>query len=302
MTVGDDDYGVGRSESQGALFDLPPPGPPSEKPPTVRPIHRALWTRNKAALVREYLYLFVQVTHHGTYLDGFAGPQEPEDPDASDSWAAKLVLGIEQLRHFHLFEMSREGIEALSALAAAQAGDAGRRIRVWPGDMNVRMLELLGLGVIAPREATFCLLDQRTFECHWTTVEAIARYKPAGNYKIEIFYFLANRWMDRAIAEQEDPGPPTAWWGRSDWRMLRGLRATARAEIFVKRFKEELGYRHVLAWPIFAQGTRGPVMFHMIHATDHPAAVGFMSRAYEAAIGSDGAQETFGWKIPPRPS
>ncbi len=267
----------------------------------MRPIHRALWTRNKAALVREYLYLFVQVTHHGTYLDGFAGPQEAQAPDGSESWAAKLVLGVEQLRHFHLFEQSRDGIEALNALAIVHAADAGRTIRVWPGDMDVRMLELLASSVITPREATFCLLDQRTFECHWTTVEAIARCKPAGNYKIEIFYFLANRWMDRAIAEQEDPVPPTAWWGGPDWRALRGLRANERAEIFVRRFKEELGYRHVLAWPIYGAGTRGPVMFHMIHATDHPAAVTFMSRAYEAAVRSDGEQETFGWRIPPRP-
>lgn len=265
----------------------------------VRPIHRALWTRNKAALVREYLYLFVQVTHHGTYIDGFAGPQEVEGAEASDSWAAKLVLDIEQLRHFHLFEQSREGIDALNTLRRARAA-ADRTICVWPGDMNVRIPELLATDAIGPREATFCLLDQRTFECHWSTVQALARHKPPGHFKIEIFYFLASRWMDRAISEQEDPGPPTAWWGRTDWRSLRGLRASDRADLFVQRFRRELGYRHALAWPILEQGNRGPVMFHMIHATDHPAAVGFMSRAYEAAVYPVGEQQTFRWRIEPR--
>jgi three-Cys-motif partner protein len=298
MTAGDDQTRV-ELDAQGALFDLPREAL-AEGAPTVRPIHRALWTRNKAALVREYLYLFVQVTHHGTYIDGFAGPQELEESETSNSWAAKLVLGIEQLRHFHLFERNRDGIDSLNALCASQTAEEGRTIRVWSGDMNVRIPELLAAGAIAPKEATFCLLDQRTFECHWSTVQALAQHKPLGDYKIEIFYFLANRWMDRAITEQEDPGPPTAWWGRTDWRSLRGLRPKERADLFVQRFKGELGYRHVLAWPILAQGSRGPVMFHMIHATDHPAAVDFMSRAYEAAVYPVGEQQTFGWKIPPK--
>jgi three-Cys-motif partner protein len=293
-----DDQARQELDAQSELFDLPPEVP-AENPPTGRPIHRALWTRNKAALVREYLYLFVQVTHHGTYIDGFAGPQELEESETSYSWAAKLVLGIEQLRNFHFFERSREGLDSLNALCAARTVQPGRTIRVWSGDMNVRIPELLASGAIGPTEATFCLLDQRTFECHWSTVQALAQHKPPGQYKIEIFYFLANRWMDRAITEQEDPGPPTAWWGRTDWRSLRGLRSRERADLFVQRFKSELGYRYVLAWPILAQGSRGPVMFHMIHATDHSTAVGFMSRAYEAAVYPVGEQQTFGWKISP---
>lgn len=72
-----------------------------EKAPLIKPIDVPLWTRNKARLVRDYLVLFVQVTHHGTYLDGFAGPQEM---DLLDTWAARLVLGVQQLRNFHFFE------------------------------------------------------------------------------------------------------------------------------------------------------------------------------------------------------
>jgi hypothetical protein len=48
-----------------------------------------LWTGNKAMLIERYLYYFVLVTKHGTYIDGFAGPQ---DTDRPESWAARLVL------------------------------------------------------------------------------------------------------------------------------------------------------------------------------------------------------------------
>jgi len=52
-------------------------------------IERALWTENKAQLIERYLLYFVYITKHGTYIDGFAGPQREDQPEA---WAAKLVL------------------------------------------------------------------------------------------------------------------------------------------------------------------------------------------------------------------
>ena len=48
-----------------------------------------LWTQNKALLIQTYLRLFEMITKHGTYIDGFAAPQQAAHPD---TWAAKLVL------------------------------------------------------------------------------------------------------------------------------------------------------------------------------------------------------------------
>ena len=50
-----------------------------------------VWTENKARLVARYLYYFELITKHGTYIDGFAGPQDPKRPEA---WAAKLVMEL----------------------------------------------------------------------------------------------------------------------------------------------------------------------------------------------------------------
>ncbi len=54
---------------------------------TIPVVHRAgrtrlerLWTGNKALLIQQYLHLFVIVAKHGTYVDGFAGPQYPTMP------------------------------------------------------------------------------------------------------------------------------------------------------------------------------------------------------------------------------
>jgi hypothetical protein len=57
-----------------------------------------------------------------------------------------------------------------------------------------------------------------------------------------------------------------------------------RARLVEGRFKTELGYQSAMAWPIYAHTDGGPVMYHMIHATDHPAAPDLMRRAYMAAV------------------
>ena len=44
------------------------------EPKVGRPQH-SIWTENKAKLIERYLYYFVLITKHGTYIDGFAGPQ-----------------------------------------------------------------------------------------------------------------------------------------------------------------------------------------------------------------------------------
>src|SRR5271168_3247193 len=72
-------------------------------------VHEAIWTENKAHFIQQYLRYFVQVTKHGAYIDGFAGPQSTKRLDA---WSAALVLESEPkwLRKFFLCEISRSGL------------------------------------------------------------------------------------------------------------------------------------------------------------------------------------------------
>ena len=53
-----------------------------------------------------------------------------------------------------------------------------------------------------------------------------------------------------------------------------------RAQVFCKRFRDELGYRYSEAFPIYRQGHGSRAMYYMIHASDHPDACALMSRAY----------------------
>jgi three-Cys-motif partner protein len=248
-----------------------------------------IWTQNKARLIREYLYLFVMLTRHGSYIDGFAGPQEDGAPGM---WAAKLALELRPpllrkfwFRKFFLFEKDPRSFKLLEELIQSEPLIPNRIVEAHEGDFNTLVHPLLASGKIRPREATFCLLDQRTFECQWATVAALAGHRKTG-HKIELFYFLAAAWFDRAVSGFNKPedalGP---WWGRDDWPEFLNLTTLARRVVLVERFRSELGYRYVYAWPIYnREKAGGRVMYYMIHASDHPQAPEFMSRAYEAAV------------------
>lgn len=275
---------------QLALFDLPVVEKPF-KDLRFRPLPRPIWTENKAKLIERYLYYFVFITYHGDYIDGFAGPQEPDKPEM---WAAKLVLESEpkRLRKFFLCEKTKKGYQALEVLKNEQPNIKGRSIQLYHGDFNQHIKQILESGLIGKNDATFCLLDQRTFECQWATIQALASFQKE-RFKIELFYFLGSGWLHRAISQQSDKTIIDAWWGGSGWANLKDMPSARIKEPFCNRIKEELGYRYVTPWPIYERSDGGRVMYYMIHATDHDVAPSLMERAYHKAVMDRESPEQF---------
>jgi three-Cys-motif partner protein len=180
------------------------------------------------------------------------------------------------LRDFHLCEIDPRKIEMLKAL---QDQHPRRSITVYPEDFNTAVHQILRPGVLGPREATFCLIDQHTFECQWETLEAIAAYKHA--HKIELLYFIGSGWLDRAfaaISTERGAAEVQAWWGRDDVEALKRLRGIQRVMAFAERFANELDYRYVTPWPI--RDVDGRIMYYLVHASDHHDAPDLMARAY----------------------
>lgn len=243
------------------------------------------WTEDKARLIQQYLFYFVLVTKHGTYIDAFAGPQNPRH---LDKWAAKRVLEIRPrlMRDFYLFEKNQRSVEHLRSMVAAlpprEKTEPKRNVEIVPGDSNVELRRMLAAGEIHRKHPAFALLDQRTFECEWATVKALASYKP--EYKIEIFYFLPISWLDRAFSGVRQWEQVERWWGRSDyWKFAETRNSFDRSMLMKGRFESELGYKYVQAWPIHNKDSRR-LMYYMIHASDHPEATPLMLRAYRKRV------------------
>lgn len=270
-------------ENQPTLFDLPPE---SKREKEFKQLKKPIWTENKAKLIERYLYYFVLITKHGTYIDGFSGPQVPDKPGM---WSAKLVLESKPrwFKNFYLFEKDPAQISKLEELKAEIVTDSDprfkRKIEIYSGDFNELIPNILATNPIREKEATFCLLDQRTFECHWNSLITLAEYKKTG-LKIELFYFLTAGWLDRALAAIKNELILDNWWGNSGWHTLRGMNNCKRAKLVASRIKDELNYEYVVPWPIYSREDGGRIMYYMIHATDHPEAPGLMYRAYHKAL------------------
>lgn len=249
--------------------------------PVFSPIHNRIWTDQKAKLIARYLYYFVLITKHGTYIDGFAGPQYA---DKQDAWTAKLVLESEPrwLKSFFLCDQDPKQVALLNGLSAEQPLKPKRYIGIWQGDFNSRVREMLETPQVGKGKAAFCLVDQRVFECEWATLELIAAKKDEP--KIELMYFLGTGWLDRAMSELHDKSVIEKWWGRKDWSKLRGLDAWNKAKEFSERFKRDLHYNYAYAYPIFERHAgQGRIMYFLVHASDHPEAPHLMARAYRTA-------------------
>ena len=228
-------------------------------------------------MIDEYIHLFLIITKHGVYLDLFAGPQRI---DNVEHWSVKRVLerrteGNPAISHYAVCDNDPGQVKQLRNLGAHHPS-----FRVYAGDANVRIHSMLEEAPIRPTTACFCLIDQRTFECHWATVEAIARHKREG-LKIEVFYFLAQQWLHRSWKSVKDTTKLEAWWGGSDYEQFLELRSFERANTLCRRFRDELGYRYADPFAIYERGGGSRTMYYMIHASDHRDARKQMSRAYQ---------------------
>jgi three-Cys-motif partner protein len=275
--------------ANGFLFELPPANLKiAEKKFKER---NPIWTGCKAKLIERYLFYFVQITYHGTYIDAFAGPQESEK---HEMWSAKLVMESmpRWLKNFFLFELNKSQVEHIKRLCDSQLPpdkkkhEPKRKIKIYPGDFNKNIITMLAENPIRDKEATFCLLDQRMFECDWASVKAIANHKQGGN-KIELFYFFPEGWINRSVKAKKIDKEKTLrrWWGNSNWPELLGKKGCDRALYVCDRFRSELKYKHVYPFPIYKKPDQGGrIMYYMIHASDHDEAPMLMHRAYGKAL------------------
>jgi three-Cys-motif partner protein len=275
VNLRDDKFG-----SEELFKDLPKgEAPRAYKRPSV-----PVWTEHKANFIERYLTLFIQITRHGTYIDGFAGPQRS---GLDTAWSARLALQIRPplLRHFYLCEKNTKSFKALQDCVTGIPKPKGRTIELYKGDFNDKVAEILRSEYITEKEATFALLDQRMFECHWKTVETLAAKKK--QMKIELFYFFGFGWAKRALAGvTKNSELVKQWWGRDDYSNLKQQNRETISRMLVERFKMELGYKYVTPYPIYKRERNNIVMYHMVHATDHGDAPELMNRAYRQAVRS----------------
>src|SRR6185437_13763558 len=121
-------------ETPELFKDLPVINSPRKFPRPTAPV----WTEHKANFIQRYLKLFIQITRHGTYIDGFAGPQKR---NLEHAWSARLVLHIrpQLLRHFYLCEKNERSFRQLKKCVEQMDKPGDRTIDLFCGDFNEKV-------------------------------------------------------------------------------------------------------------------------------------------------------------------
>jgi len=83
------------------------------------------------------------------------------------------------------------------------------------------------------------------------------------------------------------------WWGRDDYQAFLHLSEAKRCSTSCERLRTDLGYTHVLPFPILERARGRRVMYYMIHATDHPEVPKLMTSAYNNAVNPLPPEEQF---------
>lgn len=247
------------------------------------------WTEEKLRVLASYLNGFAHACKGhpaGWYaLDAFAGAgvntSQLSGGEIHGSALIALEAGPPPARQVAIAEKDSRVLAALTS----RVSPYGERAKVFPGDANVLIGDMLAL---IPRNApTFAFLDPEGSELAWTTVEAIAAHKAGRRYKVEQLILLpTDMGFVRMLPIDDDPSPQnaehiTSMYGHDRWRAIYKARRAGRLtpiearDQYVELYKaglSALGYAYVEEREIAKEGTKGAKgapMYFLIHATDN---------------------------------
>lgn len=123
----------------------------------------------------------------------------------------KLTLGQfrESCGKLFVHQITKQDLQAFDSFLLKRGDEDRTRTK---SSISQNVAKILGTGRITQREATFCLLDQRMFECHWATLKKLAAYKEPPTRKIELLYFLGVGWLHRSISGIRHNEKMERWW------------------------------------------------------------------------------------------
>lgn len=258
------------------------------------------WTRGKLEMLRSYLDAFTTASkslHERIYLDLFGGqPANLERITKADlDGSAKIALTTSdpQFTRLRFFELEPYASQLREALAVDHVG---RDFAVIAGDCNRTVHNVLTELAPVNWAPTFAFVDPNGPDIHWSTLEALARFKKPSTAKTEIWLLLAAGMFIRTLpvdgsVRDEDARRLTVMYGTEHWRAIYEARVAGQTtpgearEEYVNlmrwRLQEVLGYERTHPLEVFNE--RGSSMYHMIFATDHPAGDRIMTSLYNRA-------------------
>jgi three-Cys-motif partner protein len=263
-----------------------------------------LWSQIKLDVLNRYMHQFLQTTKNKSteriYLDLFAGEPENFTRATGERVVGSASLALSQQNP----SFTRIALFELEANAHALELDLRSKypsspFRVHAGDCNETLAGALDELKPVSWAPTFAFIDPDGPDCHWSTLELLASFKPSrSKTKVEFWLLFPTMFMRQlpltgAPFRLEDAAQITRMYGIDQWKRIFEARRSdeigpeqARGEyvnLMRWRIEQALGYR----WthPLEIPNERGNPIYTMILATDSEAGTRIMSSLYRHAAG-----------------
>ena len=255
------------------------------------------WTRNKLQILAGYLPAFNVASKRSRerlYIDLMAGDPVNRDRDTHDEFDGSARLALAASPGFTRLALCErpEKVPALQAdLAERFPGD--RRYRIYPGDSNVTVDQVLNDLASWRWAPTFAFIDQQAAEVRWETLAKLAAFR-SGNHKTEIWILASPTMITKGVqgthgrdfAERVD-----RLYGTDDWQRIQDARRAGgispdeyRDEMVnLLRWRLENDFGYAITERIPMHMPTGMPIYDMVFATDHEVGQTIMTHLYRTA-------------------
>ncbi len=257
------------------------------------------WTRNKLQILEDYVSAFNTASagkaSERVYIDLMAGRPDNFDRDTLEQIAGSARIALAAEPPFTRLAFGEMPDTAATLETELRRTYPHRDFKVYPGDCNVTVHQMLS--DLAPYRwaPTFAFLDQQAAELDWMTVKALAEFRQS-RWKVEQWILWSPTFLYRGCAPDNEAARKymrrvDRMYGDTVWRQIfqarreRVITATEwRAEMINLlrwRLEQDLGYGHTFRIPM--KMVNGTTIYDMVFATDHEAGARIMSHLYKVA-------------------
>jgi three-Cys-motif partner protein len=255
------------------------------------------WSRNKLEILQGYLPAFnnaAKSVEQRVYIDLMAGEPENFDRDTRVTFDGSARIALATQPGFTRFAFGEELAKASRLKADLDRRYPGAPFRVYPGDCNVTIDQMLADLNDVSWAPTFAFLDQQAAELRWETMAKLAAFR-GGKTKAEQWILWSPAMIVKgvrgtngnAFADRVD-----RLYGSGRWRQILEARVDTKSitapafrgemvNLLRWQFEHELGYQHTIRIPMTMKNNTE--IYDMVFATDHPAGLKIMSHLYRKA-------------------
>ena len=254
------------------------------------------WTRNKLEILAGYLPAFNTAAKRSAerlYIDLMAGQPVNRERISGEEFDGSARLALSAAPQFTRLAFCEMPDRARALEADLRLRFPGRNFRVYPGDCNVTIDQVLA--DLSPWRwaPAFVFADQQAAEIHWATLVKVAAFK-SGQRKAELWILMSPAMIAKGVAGTGAEGfarRVDALYGTTDWRRIQAARnnRSISAEDYRDeminllrwRLEHELGYQLTARIPM--RMPTGMPIYDMLFATDHPLGDKIMTHLYRRA-------------------